>query len=99
MATLAIDHFIYRLAIVPYSSGYRVRMMLLPPLEDVWETVWHEELWETVDDAARLLLAIKRHMTIDLSHWVWSTSPPSLVDELQAPPIAKLKVDFFRHAF
>jgi hypothetical protein len=87
MATLAIDYFIYRLAIVPYSSGYRVRMMLLPPLEDVWETVWHEELWETVDDAARLLLAIKRHMTIDLSHWVWSTSPPPWSMSFRRPPL------------
>jgi len=99
MPTLTINHFTYRLAIVPNSGGYRVRVMLLPPLEDGWETIWHKELWETVDDAARLLIAIKHHMTIDLSHWVWSTSPPSLIEELQYPPIATLKTDFFCHEF
>lgn len=94
MATISLKHINAQSEIVmcgPNHDFFRVVMYVQPSIDDLMDTLFHEEMFVHPEDAARLRKAISAKGVINLDHWVWEPSLATAFGDLQVKPTATLK--------
>jgi hypothetical protein len=71
-------------------GGFRVSLSFCPGMDEMWESLTHEALFEDKRDAVWLVERIKKAGAIHLEHWVWCPSPCTPFASLQKKPTATL---------
>lgn len=78
--------------IVPAAQlGYRITINILPQDQDVWESLTHEAMFSTHDEAQRLADALTEAEALNLGKWTWFPSASSSLEQFRAAPTAQLK--------
>lgn len=94
MVTISLKHIHVQYETVlagPNLDCFRVVLYVQPMLDDLMDTLFHEELFSTPEEATRLRRAIVAKGSINLEHWVWEPSLATGFGDLQVKPTATLK--------